>query len=239
VDILLPGALFDWKALRIVDFRLLIDLLIRNLKSEIGNSMKSKYLYIGVGVLIGLALTLGVWKVFARSYTYQGSLINPPVPAADFTLTDQQGQPFRLSDQKGEVVLIFFGFTNCSDICPITMAQFKQVKDRLGDLAKDVRFVFITVDPQRDDVEALRSYVGKFDPSFLGLTGDPANLARVWKDYGVYVNKDATDSQDNYIDEHTARIYAIDAKGNWRLSYLYGTETDAIAQDISRLAREN
>ena len=119
------------------------------------------------------------------------------------------------------------------------MAQFKQVKNALGDLAKDVRFVFITVDPQRDDVEALRTYIGKFDPSFLGLTGDPANLAGVWKDYGVYVNKDATEGQDNYIDEHTARIYAIDAKGNWRLTYLYGTETDALVEDISHLAREN
>jgi len=201
--------------------------------------MRSKYLYIGVGLLVGLALTLGVWNVLARSYTYQGSLINPPVPAADFTLTDQQGRPFQLSDQKGKVVLIFFGYTNCPDICPITMAQFKLVKDGLGDLANNVRFVFITVDPQRDNVETLRAYVGKFDPSFVGLTGDPTNLAGVWKDYGVYVNKDATDSQDNYIDEHTARIYAIDAKGNWRLTYLYGTETDALVQDISHLAREN
>jgi protein SCO1 len=201
--------------------------------------MNKKLLYLGIGVLVGLALTLGVWKVLARSYTYQGSLINPPVPAADFTLTDQQGQQFRLSDQKGKVVLIFFGFTNCTDVCPLTMAQFKQVKESLGDLAKDVRFVFITVDPQRDDVEVVRTYIEKFDPSFFGLTGDQANLAGVWKDYGVYVNKDATDSQDNYIDEHTARIYAIDAKGNWRLTYLYGTETDAIAQDIAHLAREN
>jgi protein SCO1/2 len=201
--------------------------------------MKTKLLYIGIGILVGLAITLGAWKVLARSYTYQGSLINPPVPAADFTLTDQQGQPFRLSDQKDKVVLVFFGFTNCEDVCPITMAQFKQVKNDLGDLAKDVRFVFITVDPQRDDVEALRTYIGKFDPSFVGLTGDPANLAGVWKDYGVYVNKDATDGQDNYIDEHTARIYAVDAKGNLRLTYLYGTETDALVEDISHLAREN
>jgi protein SCO1/2 len=201
--------------------------------------MKTKLLYIGVGALVGLALTVGVWNVFARSYTYQGSLINPPVPAADFTLTDQQGQPFRLSDQKGKVVMVFFGYTHCPDICPITMAQFKLVKDGLGDLANNVRFVFITVDPQRDNVETLRAYVGKFDPSFVGLTGDPANLAGVWKDYGVYVNKNASDSQDNYIDEHTARIYAIDVKGNWRLTYLYGTETNALVQDISHLAREN
>jgi protein SCO1 len=201
--------------------------------------MNRKFLYIAIGVLVGLAITLGAWKLLAGSYTYQGSLIDPPVPAADFTLTDQQGQPFQLSDQKGKVVLVFFGFTNCTDVCPITMAQFKQVKIDLGDLAKDVRFVFITVDPHRDNVEALRTYIGKFDPSFVGLTGDPANLAKVWKDYGVYVNQNATDSQDNYIDEHTARIYAIDTKGNWRLTYLYGTETDSLVEDISHLAREN
>jgi protein SCO1 len=214
-------------------------LIITNLKSAIGNLMKTKYSFIGVGVLVGLVLTLGAWKVFASSYTFQGSLINPPVPAADFTLTDQQGQPFRLSDQKGQVVLIFFGYTHCPDVCPITTAQFKLVKDRLGDQAKYVRFVFITVDPQRDDIETLHTYIEKFDPSFVGLTGDPVQLAGVWKDYGVYVNQNASDTQDNYIDEHTARIYAIDAKGNLRLTYLFGTETDAIVQDISHLVREN
>jgi protein SCO1 len=201
--------------------------------------MKAKYFLIGVGVLVGLTLTLWAWKVFASSYTYQGSLINPPVPASDFTLTDQQGQPFRLSDQKGQVVLIFFGYTHCPDVCPITMAQFKLIKDQLGDQVKNVRFVFITVDPQRDDVGTISAYVKKFDPSFTGLTGNPAQLAGVWKDYGVYVNQNASDSHDNYIDEHTARIYAIDAKGNLRLTYLYGTETDAMIQDISHLVREN
>jgi protein SCO1/2 len=206
---------------------------------QFGGFVNKKYLVIGVWGLIGLALTLGAWKVFASSYTYQGSLINPPVPASDFTLTDQQGQPFRLSDLKGQVVMIFFGYTHCPDVCPITMAQFKLIKDRLGDQAKNVRFVFITVDPHRDDVGTIRTYVQKFDPSFIGLTGDPAQLAGVWKDYGVYVNQNASDTQDNYIDEHTARIYAIDAQGNLRLTYLYGTETDAMVQDVSHLIREN
>src|SRR5512135_226101 len=133
--------------------------------------MKSKVFLVGVGILIGLALVLGGWGIYKVSYRFHGSVIDPPVRAADFSLIDQNGASYRLSDQKGKTVLLFFGYTHCPDECPGTLAQFKQIKQLLGKKADQVEFAMITVDPERDTVGQLRNYVPGFDPSFIGLTG--------------------------------------------------------------------
>jgi protein SCO1/2 len=101
-----------------------------------------------LGELIAIAAVMGIWaETFSQAYTFRGSLIDPPMPAPDFTLNNQYGQPFRLSEQRGKLVLIFFGYTNCPDVCPSTLAQFRQVRTQLGTQAERVQFVFITVDP--------------------------------------------------------------------------------------------
>ena len=199
--------------------------------------MKS-VVYIGIGVLIGLVAILAIWKISERSYTYQGSLIDPPAQAADFELMDQHGQDFRLSEQQGQVVLIFFGYTNCPDVCPVTLSEFRQVKNQVGDLADEVKFVYVTVDPQRDTPERIGTYLAGFDPGFIGLTGDSQTLQEVWEDYGVLVEKKETSSAAGYLIDHTARIYAIDKQGNWRLTFPFGMESDKIARDISHLVQE-
>ena len=199
--------------------------------------MKS-VVYIGIGVLIGLVAILAIWKISERSYTYQGSLIDPPAQAADFELMDQHGQDFRLSEQQGQVVLIFFGYTNCPDVCPVTLSEFRQVKNQVGDLADEVKFVYVTVDPQRDTPERIGTYLAGFDPGFIGLTGDSQTLQEVWEDYGVLVEKKETSSAAGYLIDHTARIYAIDKQGNWRLTFPFGMESDKIARDISHLIQE-
>lgn len=202
--------------------------------------MKNKYGYLGLGLILGLALMLVGWQLFefVRPYTYQGSLINPPPPAADFTLTDQNGTPFRLSDQQGKVVLIFFGYTNCPDVCPVTLSEFKQVRQKLGDKAQDVRFVFVTVDPERDTQEKIKKFLANFDPSIIGLTGDPAALDAVYKNYGVAHEKVDVGSAAGYLVNHTAITYAIDKRGNWRLTYPFGIEIDKMVQDINHLIQE-
>ncbi len=200
--------------------------------------MKSRFAILGLGVIIGLGLMLVAWQVFARPYAYQGSLIDPPAPAADFTLTNQDGLPFRLSDQQGKVVLIFFGYTNCPDVCPVTLSEFKKVRSALGDLAQKVEFVFITVDPQRDTPEKLKAHLANFDPSIIGLTGTEAELGPVWKHYGVYHEKQDTGSAAGYLVDHTAITYAIDKQGNWRLTYPFGMETQKLVADVSHLAQE-
>ena len=200
--------------------------------------MKSKIGTLAIGVFLGLAAVFLGWKVLASPYTYQGSLIDPPVPAADFQLPDQNGNLFRLSEQKGEVVLIFFGYTHCPDVCPITMSVYRQVKNQLGDKAKDVRFVFITVDPERDTAEVLKQYMANFDPTFIGLTTDRSELEPVWKSYGVYQEQVDSASAGGYSVDHSATMYAIDTRGNWRLTYPFGIENSKITEDVLHLLME-
>ncbi len=196
----------------------------------------SKYSLLGIGIVLGLAFVLTGWYALDnQAYSYQGVLIDPPAPATDFELIDQNGQPFRLSEQRGDVVLIFFGYTNCPDVCPVTLSEYKRIKEELGEQAGRVRFVFITVDPERDTTERLKGYVESFDPSFIGLTGDSESLEQVFKAYGVYYERRDVGSAAGYLVDHTARTYLIDPQGNWRLNYPFGMETSKISADIQHL----
>ena len=186
----------------------------------------NKLAIIGIGVVLGLALTLGAWFIVDQNYTYQGVVIDPPARAPDFTLSDQNGNAFRLSDQRGKTVLLFFGYTNCPDVCPTTMANLRQALTQLG--SKDVQVIFITVDPGRDTPEKVQAYASQFDPSFIGLSGSMAELEPVWTAYGVYRELGPADANGNYDVSHTARVTVIDPKGDLRLSI----NTDATWQDI-------
>lgn len=196
------------------------------------------YAYIGIGIVLGLALVFGLWFLADRNYAYQGVLIDPPATAPDFTLTDQSGNPFRLHDQRGKVVLMFFGYTNCPDVCPITLSEFKKIKAGLGSRATEVVFVFITVDPERDTPERLRLYVGSFDPDFIGLTGTVEQLEPVWKSYGVFRQRQDVGSAAGYLMDHSSRTYTLDANGNWRINYPFGFELSKITQDVLHLLRD-
>jgi protein SCO1/2 len=190
----------------------------------------------GLGVL--LALIIGVWFL-TQPYTFHGSLIDPPAPAADFMLYDQDGAPFRLSEQRGNVVVLAFGYTSCPDVCPTTLADFKRIKQLLGNQADRVRFVFITVDPERDSPERLGKYMAAFEPTFRGLSGGDAMLDQVWQSYGVYHEKQFLDSAAGYLVDHTSRIYVVDGQGGLRLTFPYGMDTDSMLQDIRHLAKES
>lgn len=200
--------------------------------------MRFRYVLFGAGSVLVLALLLVGWRVFASPYRYQGSLIDPAPPAADFTLTDQFEQPFRLSDQRGKVVLIFFGYTNCPDVCPVTLTEYHRIKEALGDQADRVTFVFITVDPERDTSERLRAHLGNYDTAIIGLTGERAELESVWKSYGVYQARRDLGSAAGFLVDHTARTYLIDPQGNWRLSYPFEMDRSAIIEDVRHILRE-
>ena len=196
-----------------------------------------KYNLIAIGVVLGLVLVLVAWQIDERNYSYQGSLIEPPVHAADFSLRDQAGNTFRLSDQKGRVVLIFFGYTHCPDVCPVTLSEYKQIKQNLGDKAEQVSFLFVTVDPERDTMEQIQAYLPNYDPDFIGLTGTRDELEPVWSAYGVYQAKREAASAGGYLVDHTARIYLVDPMGNWKLTYPFGTEVGNIVNDIQHVLR--
>jgi protein SCO1/2 len=195
------------------------------------------YTLFGIALLLGLAAIFAT-RVLGQSYIFKGSLLEPPLPAEDFALKDQHGQSFRLSDHHGEVVLIFFGYTNCPDVCPVTLAGFRQIKERLADKADRARFVFVTVDPERDTPERIAEHLANFDPAFIGLTGEPDELQTVWKNYGVYAEKAEASSASGYLVDHTARVYVIDVNGNLRLTYAFGTDNLAMAQDVDHLLDE-
>lgn len=189
------------------------------------------------GGLIGLLLILlGVWFVL-RPYTYRGTSIEPPLPMADFQLTDQHGADFRLSDLKGKLVLVFFGYTYCPDVCPITLATFRQVRANLTQQADKVRFVFITVDPQRDSPEVLAKHLQNFDAQFIGLTGGEEELAKVWKQFGAYREIRQVEGSQNYLVDHTARIYVLDADQNLILTYPYDIGARILLEDMRHLLK--
>ena len=200
--------------------------------------MKTKFFFLVFGVFAGLIIIFAAKYLSSNYYTYQGSLIDPPVQAVDFTLLDQNSQPFRLSEQKGKINLIFFGYTNCQDVCPVTLAQFKKIKDDLKQDSQNVQFIFITVDPDRDNPSRIKSYLANFDPTFIGLTEDTASLEQVWKDYGVYQSIQATSGTDDIVVDHTTRIFLVDSQGNWRLTYPFSVETSNIVNDIHHLIDE-
>ena len=191
-------------------------------------------------LIFGLAILAGILAVFLllgpqREYSFQGSLIEPPVAAPQFELTDMNGQTFQLSQLSNQVVVMFFGYTGCPDVCPVTLTEFLQIRSKLGDAADQVSFVFVTVDPERDTPERMRKYLTNFDPEIIGLTGERGELEPVWADYGVYQAKAEGGSEANYLVDHSSRVYVIDADGNLRLTYLFGTENQLITEDVRHL----
>lgn len=200
--------------------------------------MNRKYGLLGLGILLGLGAILVAWYWMDANYVYNGTLIDPPPAATDFSLTNQFGEPFQLSQQHGKIVLIFFGYTNCPDVCPVTLTVYKQVRQRLDEKADDVELLYITVDPERDTQERLREHLKVYDPAVIGLTGSPEALRAVYNAYGVYAAKVDTGSAAGYQMDHTSRIYVIDQQGNWRLTYPFGIEADQVADDLLHLLRQ-
>jgi len=193
------------------------------------------FIQLGGGIFGLVVLTIIVVKVFTPAYTYQGSMIDPPAPAPDFALETSVGTKFRLSDQRGRIVLLYFGYTFCPDVCPTTLYDIAQVKKSLGEQSGDILVAMITVDPDRDTLDKLGEYVTTFDPVFYGLSSDLETLETVWADYGVYVGRNEVEGSAGYLIDHTARIYVINRDGNLRLTFPFGMAWEAMAEDLEYL----
>lgn len=158
--------------------------------------------------------------------------------AKGFTLTDHTGKTRTLDDFKGKAVFIFFGYTNCPDVCPTTMAEMASVLKTLGPQAEQVQVLFVTVDPERDTADLLSKYVPAFDPRFLGLTGDKAAIDQVTKDFKVFHQKVPVKESDSYTMDHTAGSYVFDTQGRIRLFVRHGQGPEPIAHDLKLLLAE-
>lgn len=186
-----------------------------------------------------IGLTMLVEFVFRKPYSFHGTVINPPLPVTDFSLQTANEEVFRLSEQKGKIVLLFFGYTSCPDVCPVTLATFKQVNDNLGEDAQKVRFVMITADPDRDTPDKVAEYAARFNPEFIGLSGDMTALASIWKELGVFVEKQESDSAAGYLVSHTASVFVLNQSGSLFMTFPYGTTATEIADDIRQILKDS
>ena len=158
--------------------------------------------------------------------------------AKDFQLTDFDGKPRTLADFKGKAVVMFFGFTQCPDVCPTTMTELAQVKKLLGADGDKVQGLFVSIDPERDTPAVLKEYMQNFDPSFLGLyAGSPEALAALAKDFKVYYKKVDGQTPTSYTMDHTAASFVYDPQGRLRLYARYGIGAQPLADDLKLLIK--
>ena len=157
--------------------------------------------------------------------------------AKGFELTDHNGQVRHLTDFAGKVVVLFFGYTQCPDVCPTSMAELAEVKKALGKDGDRLQGLFVTVDPERDTPALLKSYMSNFDPTFLALYTTPDKLTELAKDYKIYFKKVEGKSPTSYSMDHSAGSYVYDAKGQLRLFTRYGSGPKALTEDIRLLLK--
>jgi protein SCO1/2 len=166
---------------------------------------------------------------------FQGVDITGADYAKKLSLTDQNGVPRTLADFRGKVTVVFFGYTQCPDVCPSTMAELAQVKKSLGADGARIQGVFISVDPERDTAAVLKAYMASFDPSFVALRGTPEQTAAAAKEFKVFFAKVPGRTEGSYTVDHTAGSYILDADGKIRLFVRYGGGAPALAADLKAL----
>ncbi len=168
-----------------------------------------------------------------------GFVMNEPTPVGDFTLTSHNSDPVSLSDFRGKLALVYFGYASCPDVCPMTMLQLAKARASLPErLQDDVQVLMVTVDPERDTPELLANYLGHFDKTFLGLTGTPEEIDAAAAPLGIFYEKRAVDESESYFMDHTATVAVIDRQGRLRLVWPFGVPGEDIASDLGYLVRE-
>ena len=175
-----------------------------------------------------------------RPYRFSALLEDPPRPAPDLALTDQDGQTFALSQLRGQWVLLTFGYTTCPDVCPVTLAHLRQTREMLGDAGAEWRVVFASVDPARDTPAVLAGYLRHFGPDLIGLTGTDAEVAQAAAAYGVLYEKRDLETAVGYLVNHSAFTYVIDPNFQLVLTIPFGARSEEMARDLTELmARES
>ena len=188
-----------------------------------------------LGALAAALLALAIAGCGARQPAFRNVDITGADFARGFELTGHDGKPRTLADFRGKVVTVFFGFTQCPDVCPTTLAEMAQVMKLLGERSDKVQVLFVTVDPERDTAELLASYVPAFDARFLGLYGDADATARTAREFKVFYQKVPGIRPGTYTIDHSAGSFAFDPQGRVRLFIKHGQGAEALAQDLRRL----
>lgn len=166
-----------------------------------------------------------------------GSAIDPPVPVGDFSLQSGAG-PVTLSQFRGKYVILYFGYTSCPDVCPTTLAALRESLSRLAERAAEFQVIFVSVDPGRDSPEYASVYASRFDPAFLGLSGTPAEIDTVARQFGIFYQFNPPDDSGFYTVDHTASTLVLDRQGNLALTWPYGLQPDQISDDMRALLKK-
>lgn len=196
--------------------------------------MKFKFILFFVATVLGL--TAGFFIFLPHNFS--GTVLQSPDPAFDFTLTGINGD-VSLSDYRGKLVLIYFGYTFCPDICPATLANVGQALRSMKDSqAEDIQLIMISLDPERDTPEKLAEYVAHFYPSFIGITGSDEKLAEITSLYGIFYEKHEGSVATGYLIDHTATLVVIDREGYLKLVFPFGVTVPEIADDLKYMLRQ-
>jgi protein SCO1/2 len=197
---------------------------------------KSIWFFIS-GIVGGLAVVIFVVLPMMRPYTFHGTVLQSTLPAPNFELNAVNGQKVGPKDFAGDLVLLYFGYTFCPDVCPATLSELRGALDILGADANDVQVIMISVDPARDTPEMLAAYVTHFHPSFLGVTGTPDEIARTAEQYGIFYEAHEGTEATGYLVDHTASVIVIDPDGYLKLVFPFGTSAEDIADDLAHLLK--
>jgi protein SCO1/2 len=183
-----------------------------------------------------LSLLLAATAAAADAPALKAGVFSPARPAPDFSLQGSDGRELKLSQYRGKVVILGFGFTSCPDVCPTTLGTLAQARRNLGAAAGNIQVIYVTVDPERDNAERMKKYLAGFDKSFVGGTGTAAQLNAVRNEYGVLAEKKTFGSDFTY--SHSSFTYLIDRAGKLRALMPYGHGPDDYAHDVKLLLKE-
>ena len=195
--------------------------------------MKIKVFISVMAVVLGLA----VGYYFFRPHTFHGTVIQSPEPSYNFTLTSSSGD-VSLTDYRGKLVVMYFGYTFCPDICPATLANVGQALRDLGSRADDIQVIMVSLDPERDTPEKLSDYVDQFYPSMIGITGTKEKLDEVASLYGIFYQKAEGSDATGYLIDHTATLLVLDREGYLKLVFPFGVTSQEIADDLKYMLRQ-
>ena len=191
------------------------------------------------GVVLALGLLSGCDRGGPPKASFKAVDITGAEYARELSLPDADGKPRQLADFKGKVTLVFFGYTQCPDVCPTTLAELAAVKRDLGKDGERVQGVFVSVDPERDTPEILKAYMAGFDAGFVALRGTPEQTQAAARNFKVFFAKAPGKTEGSYTVDHTAGSYVFDAQGKVRLFVRYGSGAEALRHDLKLLLDEN
>ncbi len=198
--------------------------------------MKRPFLLV-VALTLLLLVGIGIFQLM-QPPTLRGMVIEPPKPMPDFTLQSVDG-PVSLSDFRGKIVVLYFGYTSCPDVCPTTLANLRQALNDLGEKADEAQVILVAVDWQKDTPERVASYLSAFHPDFVGLSGTQAQIDAVTKDFGIFYQINPPDENGYYTVDHTATTLVLNREGGLILTWPYGLTADELLEDLKVLVRKS